>query len=300
MLADERASALVTNFGAQWLFLRNLRMVSPDRFEFPEWDDDLREAMARETELFLDSQRRENRPLGELLTADYTFVNERLARHYGLSDVYGSQFRRVALSDDRRAGLLGHASILTVTSFPNRTSPVVRGKWLLENMLGMPPPAPPPDVPELPENEQGEAPRSIRERLEQHRRNPVCASCHATMDPLGFALEPFDAIGRWRTTDDGQPVDARGALIDGTQIDGPRGLRDMLVGRQDEFIRTVTEKLLTYAIGRGVEYYDMPAVRQIQREAADTDHRWESIILGITKSTPFRMRARMSGTSAAE
>ena len=300
MLADERASALVTNFGAQWLFLRNLRMVSPDRFEFPEWDDDLREAMARETELFLDSQRSENRPLSELLTADYTFVNERLARHYGLSDVYGSQFRRVALSDDRRAGLLGHASILTVTSFPNRTSPVVRGKWLLENMLGMPPPAPPPDIPELPENEQGEAPRSIRERLEQHRRNPVCASCHATMDPLGFALEPFDAIGRWRTTEDGQPVDARGALIDGTQIDGPRGLRDMLVGRQDEFIRTVTEKLLTYAIGRGVEYYDMPAVRQIQREAADTDHRWESIILGITKSTPFRMRARSGEASASE
>jgi hypothetical protein len=298
MLADERASALVTSFGAQWLFLRNLRMVSPDSYEFPEWDDDLREAMARETELFLESQRRENRPLSELLTADYTFVNERLARHYGLSDVYGSQFRRIALAGDRRAGLLGHASILTVTSFPNRTSPVVRGKWLLENMLGMPPPAPPPDVPELPENENGEAPRSIRERLEQHRRNPVCASCHATMDPLGFALEPFDAIGRWRTTEDGQPVDARGALIDGTQIDGPGGLRDMLVGRQDEFIRTVTEKLLTYAIGRGVEYYDMPAVRQIQRDAADTDHRWESIILGITKSTPFRMRARRGGRSA--
>ena len=298
MLADERASALVTSFGAQWLFLRNLRMVSPDSFEFPEWDDDLREAMATETELFLESQRRENRPLGELLTADYTFVNERLARHYGLSDVYGSHFRRVALSDDRRAGLLGHASILTVTSFPNRTSPVVRGKWLLENMLGMPPPAPPPDVPELPENEQGEAPRTIRERLEQHRRNPVCASCHATMDPLGFALEPFDAIGRWRTTEDGQPVDARGALIDGTEIDGPGGLRGMLVARQPEFIRTVTEKLLTYAIGRGAEYYDMPAVRQIQRDAADGDHRWESIILGITKSTPFRMRARQGGRSA--
>ena len=298
MLADERASALVTSFGAQWLFLRNLRMVSPDSYEFPEWDDDLREAMARETELFLESQRRENRPLRELLTADYTFVNERLARHYGLSDVYGSQFRRIALAGDRRAGLLGHASILTVTSFPNRTSPVVRGKWLLENMLGMPPPAPPPDVPELPENENGEAPRSIRERLEQHRRNPVCASCHATMDPLGFALEPFDAIGRWRTTEDGEPVDARGALIDGTQIDGPGGLRDMLVGRQDEFIRTVTEKLLTYAIGRGVAYYDMPAVRQIQRDAADTDHRWESIILGITKSAPFRTRARLGGRSA--
>ncbi len=299
MMADDRASALVSSFAAQWLFLRNLRMVSPDRYEFPEWDDDLRAAMARETELFLDSQRRENRPLGELLTADYTFVNERLARHYGLPDVYGSQFRRITVSDERRTGLLGHASILTVTSFPNRTSPVVRGKWLLENMLGMPPPAPPPDVPELPENEDGEAPRSMRARLEQHRRNPVCASCHATMDPLGFALEPYDAIGRWRTTEHGLPVDARGALIDGTEIDGPSGLREMLVGRQDEFVRTVTEKLLTYAIGRGAEYYDMPAVRQILREAADTDHRWESIILGVTQSAPFRMRARTGGPSAS-
>ena len=227
-----------------------------------------------------------------MLTADHTYVNERLARHYGIDGVYGSHFRRIDLADDRRAGLLGHASILTVTSFPNRTSPVVRGKWLLENLLGMLPPAPPPDVPELPENERGESPRSIRERPEQHRRNPVCASCHATMDPLGFALEPFDAIGRWRTADGGLPIDARGSLVDGTEIDGPRGLREMLVARQDEFVRTVTEKLLTYALGRGVEYRDMPAVRRIMREAADTDHRWESIILGITRSTPFQMRTR--------
>jgi hypothetical protein len=265
-------------------------MASPDRFQFPEWDDDLRVAMTRETELFLESQIRENRPLGELLTADYTFVNERLAHHYGLPDVYSSQFRRVSLPDDRRAGLLGHASILTVTSFPNRTSPVVRGKWVLENMLGMPPPSPPPNVPELEENERGEAPRSIRERLELHRRNPVCASCHARMDPMGFALEPFDAIGRWRSADDGIPVDARGALVDGTEIDGPRGLREMLVRRQDEFKSALTEKLLTYAIGRGVEYYDMPAVRRILREAESDDHRWQSIILGITRSTPFQMR----------
>ncbi len=290
MLADDRSTALVTSFGAQWLFLRNVRMASPDRFQFPEWDDDLRVAMTRETELFLESQIRENRPLGELLTADYTFVNERLAHHYGLPDVYGSQFRRVSLPDDRRAGLLGHASILTVTSFPNRTSPVVRGKWVLENMLGMPPPSPPPNVPELEENERGEAPRSIRERLELHRRNPVCASCHARMDPMGFALEPFDAIGRWRSADDGIPVDARGALVDGTEIDGPRGLREMLVRRQDEFKSALTEKLLTYAIGRGVEYYDMPAVRRILREAESDDHRWQSIILGITRSTPFQMR----------
>jgi len=295
MLDDERSSALVTNFAAQWLFLRNLRMVSPDLYEFPNWDDDLRTAMARETELFLDAQRRENRPIAELLTADHTFVNERLARHYGLEDVYGTHFRRVAMPDDRRVGLLGHASILTVTSFPNRTSPVVRGKWLLENLLGMPPPAPPPDVPDLEENERGETPRSVRERLEQHRRNPVCASCHATMDPLGFALEPFDAIGRWRTLDDGLPVDARGELVDGTQIDGPSGLREMLVSREDEFVRTVVEKLLTYAIGRGVEYYDMPAVRQILRETAADGHRWESVILGIINSTPFRMRDRLDG-----
>ena len=292
MLTDDRATSLVTNFAAQWLFLRNLQMVSPDRFQFPDWDDDLRLAMAQETELFLDHQRRGNRPLGELLTADYTFVNERLARHYGLDTVYGTRFRQVTLPDDRRAGLLGHASVLTVTSMPNRTSPVVRGKWLLENMLGTPPPAPPPDVPELEENERGEPARTIKERLEQHRRNPVCASCHATMDPLGFALEPFDAIGRWRSLDDGLPVDARGELIDGTRIEGPRGLREMLVARQDEFVRTVVEKLLTYAIGRGVEHYDMPAVRQILRETAADDHRWGSVILEIVKSAPFQMRER--------
>ncbi len=292
MLADERATALVSDFAAQWLFLRNLRMVSPDRFQFPEWDDDLRAAMARETELFLDHQRRENRPVAELLTAEYTFVNERLARHYGLDDVYGTQFRPVDLPGARRAGLLGHASILTVTSMPNRTSPVLRGKWLLENLLGMPPPAPPPDIPELPENERGDASRSIRERLEQHRENPAFSCCHATIDPLGFALESFDAIGRWRTRDDGLPVDARGALVDGTEIDGPRGLREMLVSRQDEFVRTFIEKLMTFALGRGVEYYDMPAIRKILRETADRDHTWESVILGIAESAPFQMRER--------
>ena len=292
MLADERSMALVTDFAAQWLYLRNVEMVAPDLFQFPDWDDDLRQAIARETELFLESQLREDRGVPELLTADYTFVNERLARHYGMTDVYGNRFRRVTLPEHRRVGLLGHASILTVTSYPNRTSPVLRGKWLLENLLGAPPPAPPPDVPDLPEVERGEEPSSVRERLEQHRQNPTCASCHAVIDPLGFALEPFDAIGRWRTRDGGRPVDAMGSLPNGTSIDGPEGLRDLLVGRQEEFVRTVTEKLLTYAIGRGVEHYDMPTVRQIMREAASADYRWSAIILGITKSSPFQMRTR--------
>ena len=291
MLRDDRAKALVASFGAQWLYLRNLRIVTPDLFEFPDWDDNLRQAMARETELFLDSQLRDDRGVTELLSADYTFVNERLARHYGMRGVYGSHFRRVALPADRRTGLLGHASIMTVTSFPNRTSPVVRGKWLLENMLGFEPPAPPPDVPDLPETARGEQARSIRERMEQHRRNPACASCHAVMDPLGFALEQYDAIGRWRTTEGGVPVDSTGAMPDGRPIEGPLGLRDLMLGpREGEFVRTVTEKLMTYAIGRGVEPYDKPAVRRIVRDAAGDEYRWSSIILGITKSDAFQMR----------
>ena len=291
MLRDSRANALVSSFGAQWLYLRNLRIVSPDLFEFPDWDDNLRLAMARETELFLDSQLRDDRGVTELLSADYTFVNERLARHYGLPNVYGSHFRRVTLPAERRTGLLGQASIMTVTSFPNRTSPVVRGKWLLENMLGFEPPAPPPDVPDLPETARGEQTRSMRERMEQHRRNPACASCHAVMDPLGFALEQYDAIGRWRTTEAGLPVDSTGAMPDGRPIEGPRGLRDLMLGpRQGEFVRTVTEKLMTYAIGRGIEPSDKPAVRKIVRDAAASDYRWSSIILGITRSDAFQMR----------
>ena len=285
------ARALVSSFGAQWLYLRNLRIVSPDLFEFPDWDDNLRQSMARETELFLESQLRDDRSVTELLSADYTFVNERLARHYGISNVYGSHFRRVAVPAERRTGLLGQASIMTVTSFPNRTSPVVRGKWLLENLLGFEPPAPPPDVPDLPETARGEQSRSMRERMEQHRRNPACASCHAVMDPLGFALEQYDAIGRWRTMDGGQPVDSTGAMPDGRPIDGPRGLRDLMLGpRQGEFVRTVTEKLLTYATGRGVEPYDKPAVRRIVRDAAAADYRWSAIILGIATSDAFQMR----------
>ena len=254
MLADRRASALVTNFAAQWLYQRNLRIAAPDFYHFPDWDDNLRLAMARETELFLESQLRADRPVDELLTANYTFLNDRLARHYGVSGVHGSHFRRVTLSDERRFGLLGHASLLTVTSLPNRTSPVVRGKWLLENMLGYPPPAPPPDVPALTENDRGQKPRSVRERMEEHRKNPACASCHAVMDPIGFSLDEFDAIGRTRATDGGVPVDATGALPDGRTIAGVNGLRALIVGQREQFVRTATEKLLTYAVGRGVEY----------------------------------------------
>jgi hypothetical protein len=291
MLADARSDALVSNFAAQWLFLRNLRVVAPDVNAFPEFDDNLRQAFQRETELFLGSQIREDRSVTDLLAADYTFVNERLARHYGIPNVYGSRFRRVTLVDEQRRGLLGQGSILTVTSYATRTSPVVRGKWLLENILGAPPPPPPPNVPELVEDDAGGQPASVRERMEQHRRNPVCASCHSTIDPLGFALENFDAIGKWRATgQDGEPIDASGTLPDGRAFVGPVGLRDLLLSRREEFVSTATEKLLTYALGRGLEYYDAPAVRAIMRDAAPNEYRWSSIILGIAKSTPFQMR----------
>ena len=292
MLADPRASTLATNFAAQWLHFRNMRAVAPDVNAFPEFDDDLREAFQRETELFIEHQILEDRGVLDLLTADDTFVNERLARHYGLPDVYRSHFRRGTFGDDRRAGLLGQGSILTVTSYANRTSPVVRGKWLLENILGAPPPPPPPDVPPLEEHDADTAPRSMRERMEQHRANPVCASCHVQMDPLGFALENFDAIGKWRDVDEvGGPVDVTGALPDGNAFEGPAGLRQMLQARGEEFVGTVTSKLLTYALGRGVEASDLPAIRSIMREAEPGGYRWSSIILGIAKSTPFQMRS---------
>ncbi len=291
MLADARSEALVSNFAAQWLFLRNLRVVAPDVNAFPEFDDNLRQAFQRETELFLGSQIREDRSVADLLAADYTFVNERLARHYGIPNVYGNRFRRVTLVDEQRRGLLGQGSILTVTSYATRTSPVVRGKWLLENILGAPPPPPPPNVPELPEDDAGGQPASVRERMEQHRRNPVCASCHNSIDPLGFALENFDAIGKWRTTgEDGEPIDVSGTLPDGSAFVGPAELRDLLLSRREEFVSTATEKLLTYALGRGLEYYDAPAVRAILRDAAPNEYRWSSIILGIAKSAPFQMR----------
>ncbi len=294
MLADPRTRALVDNFGGQWLYLRNMPLVTPDPQAFPEFDTNLREAMAREMTLFLDSQIREDRSVLDLLTADYTFVNERLADHYGMPSIYGNHFRRVALGGPQavRRGLLGKGSLLTVTSYAHRTSPVLRGKWLLENILGTPPPPPPPDVPALEENDAaGLAPRSVRDRLEQHRANPVCASCHRIMDPLGFALENFDGVGRWRDVgEDGTAIDASGTLTDGTPVDGPGTLRQALRGRGGNFVTTVAEKLLTYAIGRGVESFDGPAVRNIVDAAGGEGYRWSALVEGIVRSTPFQMR----------
>jgi len=293
MIADERSRTLITNFAAQWLFLRNVKLAKPDSYTFPDWDDDLRSALVAETEQFLDDQVRGDHGVAELLTAPYSFLNERLARHYGIRDVYGSHFRRVEFTDDNhRGGLLGHGSILLVTSFANRTSPVVRGKWLLENFLNYSPPPPPPDVPDLPAVEKGAQPRTVRERVEQHRSNPVCAACHNVMDPLGFALENYDAIGRYRAADEGRPIDASGMTPDGVKFEGLAGLRGIMEGRREDFVSTATEKLLVYALGRGVEYYDQPAIRKIVREAAPGDYRWSSIILGITKSVPFQMKVR--------
>lgn len=290
MLADPRAGAFTTNFAAQWLFLRNLQSHLPDNMTFPNFDDNLRQAFRRETELLFDSVRREDRSVLDLLDADYTYVNERLARHYGIPNVYGSQFRRVTLTDENRRGLLGQGSVLTVTSYPNRTSPVLRGKWILENILGTPPPPPPPNVPALTENGEDGNVSSVRERLEAHRKNPVCASCHRVMDPLGFSLENFDAVGQWRTREEGGTVDTSGQLADGTNVDGPVSLRQALMKRPDRFVGTMTEKLLTYALGRGLEYYDMPLVRAIARESANSKYRFSSIVLGIVKSTPFQMK----------
>ncbi|MEE8131074.1 MAG: DUF1592 domain-containing protein [Vicinamibacterales bacterium] len=301
MLDDPRSSALTANFAGQWLYLRNLRTAAPNGLLFPTFDDNLREAFRRETELFFDSQVREDRSVLELLSADYTFLNDRLARHYDIPGVYGSHYRRVQYPDDRRAGLLGHGGILMVTSHPNRTSPVVRGKWLLENMLGSPPPPPPPDVPALAENDEGLESKTVRQRMEEHRANPVCAACHAKMDPLGFALENFDAVGQWREIDSqaGAPIDPSGALPDGTPFTTPAEFRAALLTEpwRSEFLNTVTEKLLTYAIGRGLEYYDAPAVREIAREADTVGSTWSSIVQGIVQSAPFQMR-RMPDANA--
>ena len=290
MLKDERSREFTENFFGQWLYTRNMRAVRPDPKEFPEFDENLRRAFEQETTLFLESQLREDRSVMGLLTADYTFVNERLARHYGIPGVYGSRFRRVTLSDDSRRGLLGHGSVLTVTSYANRTSPVLRGKWLLENLLGTPPPAPPANVPELPENDGSAVAKSMRERMEQHRRNPVCSSCHNQMDPLGFALENFNGIGAWRMLDAGAPIIAAGTLPDGTEFDGPAGLRRALVERPEAFVGTLTEKLMTYALGRGIGLHDMPAIRKVVREARAKDYRWTVLIQGIVRSMPFQMR----------
>ena len=292
MLADPRSEALVTNFAGQWLYLRNLAAATPDARSFPDFDDNLRQAFRRETELLVDSVVHENRSVLDLLRANYTFVNERLARHYGIPDVYGSRFRRVDLAPGSvRSGLLGHGSILTITSYANRTSPVLRGKWVLENILGAPPPPPPGNVPPLDETRtEGRAP-SMRDRMIQHRANPACASCHQLMDPIGLSMENFDAIGRWRTrSENGTAVDAAGALPGGSAFDGVSGLRQAILARPDLFAATMTEKLLTYALGRGLDHYDAPAVRGVIRTARSEDYRFASLIAGIVESPPFQMR----------
>ena len=292
MLADPKARALVDNFAAQWLFLRNLQSFIPDSDEFPNWDDNLRQAMRTETSLFLESIMREDHNVLDLLTADYTYVNERLARHYGIPNVYGSHFRRVKIADENRRGLLGQGSVLAVTSYPNRTSVVLRGKYILENILGTPPPSPPAAVPPLKETGDDGKPASLRTLMERHRATPACATCHRVMDPLGFSLENFDATGRWRVREAAGAVDASGQLADGTPVDGPVALRKALLKHPEQFVRTMTEKMLTYALGRGLEYYDMPVVRQIARDAAGQNYRFSSIVLGIVRSTPFLKKVR--------
>jgi hypothetical protein len=296
MLADPRADALVTNFVGQWLFLRNLPAFLPDPKLELDFDEGLRQGFRRETELFTGSILREDRSALELLTANYTFVNERLARHYGIPHIRGTHFRRVERNDDRRRGLLGHGSVLAVTSYPHRTSPVVRGKWILENLLGTPLPPPPPDVPALVEKPNpADEHASMRDRIARHRTNPACASCHAMMDPLGLPLENFDMVGRWRDVDQTlAAIDASGTLPDGTTFDGPAGLRKVLLSHPDQFVRTLTGKMLTYALGRGLEFYDMPTVRAITRDAAKQNYRASSLISGIVKSRPFQMRRRQS------
>ena len=295
LLADDRSRALVDNFVGQWLTLRNLRSAAPDLNAFPDFDENLREAFERETTLFVESMFREDRSVVDLLRANYTFLNERLARHYGVPNVYGSHFRRVTFGDDEpRGGLLGQGSFLTVTSYPNRTSPVLRGRWVLESLLGTPPPSPPADVPGLPDRGEDGRPASVRERLERHRESPACSTCHAPMDPLGFALENFDAVGGWRDAEGGRPVDSSAVLPDGTRFRGPAGLRAFLVAQRRQFVEAMTEKLLAYALGRRLEYYDRPTVRGIVREAAASDHRLSDIVLGIVRSPAFQQR-RASG-----
>jgi mono/diheme cytochrome c family protein len=289
MLADPRADALVRNFAGQWLHLRNLKTIAPNHDEFPDFDDTLRDAFQREAELFFASVVREDRNVIDLLTADYTFVNERLAKHYGVPYVYGSHFRRVTLTDDARRGLLGKGAILMVTSRADRTAPVLRGKWILENVLGTPPPPPLANVPPLTASSVT-APRTLRERMEQHRASPTCAGCHKVLDPLGFALENFDGIGAWRTREAGLAIDASGLLADGTKVDGVVALRKALVARSDIFVQTLTEKLMIYGLGRGLQHYDMPVVRDIVRQTAKQDYRFSSLVMAIVTSPPFQMR----------
>ncbi|HWF10245.1 MAG TPA: DUF1592 domain-containing protein [Bryobacteraceae bacterium] len=289
MLADPKSEALVTNFAGQWLYLRELKNAKPEARDF---NDNLRQSFRRETEMLFESIIREDRNVVDLLNADYTFVDERLAKHYGILGVYGSRFRRVTLPDDTRRGLLGQGSILLVTSVANRTSPVARGKWVLENILGSSPPLPPPNVPALPDDGSAAKVATVREKMEAHRNNPVCAACHKIMDPIGFSLENFDLTGKWRASEGGVAIDASGQLVDGTKVTGPASLRQALMSRSDVFVSTLTEKLLTYGVGRGLKYYDMPAVRTITREAGARDDRFSAIVLGIVKSEPFRMKMK--------
>jgi hypothetical protein len=297
MLADKRAKSLVTNFASEWLSLRVIEGAKPDPIVFPEFDDGLRAAFEKETEMLLDSVLLNDHSVLELLNANYTFVNERLARHYGIPNVYGDQFRRVTVNDGIRGGLLGQGSILTATSYPNRTSPVLRGKWILETLLGSPPPPPPPNVPALPEAEATGKVVSMRVRLSEHRQNPACAGCHSRMDPLGFALENFDATGKWRTVESAgpadmtrNPIDASGELADGTKFDGAAGLRKVIQEHSAEFVYKMTERLLTYGLGRGSDWYDAPAIRAAVNQAKKDDYRFSSLLTGVVQSTPFQMR----------
>jgi len=291
MLADPRSSVLVTNFAEQWLYLRNLNSSMPDMRLFAGFDDNLRQAFRKETELFVESIVREDRPILDLLRADYTFVNGRLAKHYGIPNIYGSRFQRVTLGKDSvRGGLLRHGSILTVTSYATRTAPVIRGKWVLENILGVPPPPPPAAVPSLPEKGATGKVQSMRERLAEHRDNPACRGCHQLMDPIGFALESYDAVGRFRATEDARPLDVSGGLPDGSKFQGVEGLQEALLNRPEVFAGTFAEKLMTYALGRGVESVDAPAIRKIVRETKSKEFRFSSFILGIVNSSPFQMR----------
>jgi hypothetical protein len=303
MLKDPKAEALASNFAGQWLNLRGLQAVGPIPMLFPNFDDPLRQAMRREVELLFDSIVHEDRNVADLLTADYTFVNERLAKHYGIPSIYGSQFRRVTLGPDMdvRKGLTGKGAFLVTTAKPERTSPVTRGKWIMTNILGMSPPDPPPDVPPLPPRMTDAAGNSkepsMRQKMLAHRVRSDCVQCHSMMDPIGFSLENFDAIASWRSTDEGNLVDPASTVFDGTRIDGPAGLRNWLTGYSDQFVQVVAEKLLTYALGRGVEYQDMPLVRSLARDASTNGNKFSALVLGVVKSKPFLMNMKMHETT---
>ncbi len=289
MLADPKSSALVANFAGQWLQLRNISGWKPDPDKYPQFDDSLRAAFQKESEMFFANLIEQDRPVLDLISADYTFLNDRLARHYGMKGVRGSYFRKVAVNPAERGGILSQGGILTVTSYPTRTSPVLRGKWVLENVLGSPPPPPPPNVPEL-EDHSATSPKDLRAALEKHRASPACASCHSRLDPLGFSLDYYDAVGGYRKEEGGAAIDASGSLPNGRFLDGPNGLKEVLMSRQDEFVDCLAEKMLIYALGRGLEATDQPVVREVRRQTAQGDYRFSSLVLSIVNSVPFQMR----------